>query len=391
MSINATSASSSLFHKYSAQELYVGTDFSSLNWVERQWVNWYLLIGDPVIATGLATFLLNEVCIPLTFAPDPLSRILSPQIVYFGRCVPWLIIDAIPYFRRWKLQPEKVPTAKEQWECTKSVLFSHFTVQLPLVCLRILACALRLLTSLLDLAVSPNCRGCRNEHLASTIPYLDRRCPSGRVLLCLRRHVPLLRCAKIHFSLPAKSDLHSCFTAHQFLHWGPMYKHIHKMHHKYSAPFGLAAEYAHPAEVLILGAGTITGPILYVLCTGKFHISTMHIWMTLRHLQAIDAHSGYDFPWSLQHILPFWAGAEHHDFHHMSFVNNFSTSFRWCDYIMGTNDKYHEHAKRVKAAKAAAKTPEELKAVEQRLARETEAEGLRAEAEVEAYGKQKKH
>ena len=60
MSLNATSASS-IFHKHSAQELYAGTDFSSLNWVERQWVNWYLLIGDPVIATGLVSFLLHEV------------------------------------------------------------------------------------------------------------------------------------------------------------------------------------------------------------------------------------------------------------------------------------------------------------------------------------------
>lgn len=55
------------------------------------------------------------------------------QIVYFGRCVPWLIIDAIPYFRKWKLQPAKVPTPQEQWECTKGVLFSHFTVEAPAV------------------------------------------------------------------------------------------------------------------------------------------------------------------------------------------------------------------------------------------------------------------
>ena len=74
----------------------------------------------------------------------------------------------------------------------------------------------------------------------------------------------------------------------------------------------------------------------------------------------------------------------------MSFVNNFSTSFRWCDYIMGTDDKYHNYVKRIKAAKNAAKTPEELKALEQKLANEAEAEGQRAEAQVEAYGKQKK-
>ena len=71
MSLNATSSSSSIFHKYSAQELYAGTDFSSLNWVERQWVNWYLLIGDPVIATGLASFLLHEVRTRLSLAAGP--------------------------------------------------------------------------------------------------------------------------------------------------------------------------------------------------------------------------------------------------------------------------------------------------------------------------------
>src|ERR1700742_4385083 len=72
MSLNATSASSSIFHRLSAQELYAGTDFTSLSWFERQWANWYLLIGDPVIATGLASFLLHEVCTRLTFPVRPL-------------------------------------------------------------------------------------------------------------------------------------------------------------------------------------------------------------------------------------------------------------------------------------------------------------------------------
>lgn len=53
--------------------------------------------------------------------------------MYFGRALPWIIIDAIPYFRKWKLQPMKVPTPQEQWECTKLVLFSHFTIEAPAV------------------------------------------------------------------------------------------------------------------------------------------------------------------------------------------------------------------------------------------------------------------
>lgn len=81
--------------------------------------------------------------------------------------------------------------------------------------------------------------------------------------------------------------------AHQALHWGPLYKHIHKIHHKYSAPFGLAAEYAHPAEVMILGTGTIAGPLLYCFFARNLHIFTMYVWITLRLFQAVDAHSGY--------------------------------------------------------------------------------------------------
>ena len=72
-----------------------------------------------------------------------------------------------------------------------------------------------------------------------------------------------------------------------------LYKHIHKLHHKYSAPFGLAAEYAHPLEVMILGTGTILGPLLYCKVTQNVHIVTVYIWITLRLFQAIDAHSGY--------------------------------------------------------------------------------------------------
>jgi methylsterol monooxygenase len=44
--------------------------------------------------------------------------------------------------------------------------------------------------------------------------------------------------------------------------------------------------------------------------------------------------------------LPFWAGAEHHDYHHMAFVNCFSTSFRWWDHLMGTDLKYKAYRKK---------------------------------------------
>ncbi|KAJ1950365.1 C-4 sterol methyl oxidase, partial [Linderina pennispora] len=125
------------------------------------------------------------------------------------------------------------------------------------------------------------------------------------------------------------------------------------VHHEFSAPFGMAAEYAHPLETIIFGQGTIGSPVLYCNFVGSVHSVTMFAWIALRLFQAIDAHSGYDFPWSLHNFMPFWAGADHHDYHHMAFVNNFSSSFRWWDTIFGTDSRYHAHkARQAKAAEA---------------------------------------
>ncbi|KAH7103505.1 hypothetical protein BKA62DRAFT_670595, partial [Auriculariales sp. MPI-PUGE-AT-0066] len=230
---------------------------------------------------------------------------LLHEFVYFGRCIPWMIIDAIPYFRQWKLQPAKVPKMAEQWYCIKQLLITHFTVQLPLI-------------------------------------YLFH--PTAKF-----------------FNMKT---------------W--------EIHHKYSAPFGLAAEYAHPVEILILGIGTVFGPVLYVSITRNLHIITMHIWICLRLFQAIDAHSGYDFPWSLHNWFPLWSGAEHHDYHHMAFTNNFSTSFRYLDYIFGKHWHPSYFASDLTYTQEPTTTKEsERKAVELKLNEQVEAEGIIAANEAE--------
>lgn len=100
-----------------------------LNYLERLWAAWYAYIGNDILATGIMSFLMHE-------------------IVYFGRSLPWIIIDQMPMFNKYKIQgvrsrnirctrtptniiQQKIPTAREQWECAKLVLISHFTVELP--------------------------------------------------------------------------------------------------------------------------------------------------------------------------------------------------------------------------------------------------------------------
>lgn len=50
--VNATTAQNTL---------YPGVDFAALNWLERLWASYYIWVGNPIIATGLMSFLLHEV------------------------------------------------------------------------------------------------------------------------------------------------------------------------------------------------------------------------------------------------------------------------------------------------------------------------------------------
>lgn len=66
------------------------------------------------------------------------------------------------------------------------------------------------------------------------------------------------------------------YSVHRLMHHRALYKHVHKVHHEFSAPFGLAAEYAHPVEVLVLGLGTVGGPLLWCWGSGgNMHLITM--------------------------------------------------------------------------------------------------------------------
>jgi methylsterol monooxygenase len=57
----------------------------SLNYFERLWLAWYIYMQNDVLATGIMSFVMHEA-------------------VYFGRSLPWIIIDCIPWFRKYKIQ-----------------------------------------------------------------------------------------------------------------------------------------------------------------------------------------------------------------------------------------------------------------------------------------------
>ncbi|KAI4664592.1 uncharacterized protein J4E79_002889 [Alternaria viburni] len=270
-----------------------------LNYLEKMWMAWYQWMGNDVLATGIMSFVFHE-------------------LFYFGRALPWIIIDCIPFFNRYKLQHQKIPTTWEQTQCAALVLLSHFTVELPQIWM-----------------FHPMCQ---YFGLQTSVPF-----PS---IYKMAYQIAIF----FVFEDAWHYWMHRAMHASSFL-----YKNIHKIHHQYSAPFGLAAEYASPIEVMILGFGTVGVPIVFCAITKDLHILTMYAWICLRVFQAIDAHSGYEFPWSLHHFLPFWAGAEHHDVHHEKFIGNYASSFRWWDLLFDTEAGAEASKKRRERKMAAAK------------------------------------
>ncbi|KAG2282557.1 hypothetical protein Bca52824_053777 [Brassica carinata] len=143
------------------------------------------------------------------------------------------------------------------------------------------------------------------------------------------------------------------YWVHRFFHskWG--YENIHRVHHEYSAPTGYAAPYAHWAEVFLLGIPTFMGPAI-----SPGHMITFWLWIALRQIEAIETHSGYDFPWSPTKYIPFYGGAEYHDYHHYvggQSQSNFASVFTYCDYIYGTDKGYRFQKKLLEQIKESSK------------------------------------
>lgn len=56
-----------------------------LSVAERLWVAWYAWVQNDVLATGIMSFVIHE-------------------LFYFGRSLPWVFIDSLGFFKRYKIQ-----------------------------------------------------------------------------------------------------------------------------------------------------------------------------------------------------------------------------------------------------------------------------------------------
>jgi len=214
------------------------------------------------------------------------------QLVFFWfLSIAYLLIDILfPTFSSsHKLQSsQRQPTRAEIADCFKRVGINQL--------LSTTAQAVLLLLDYKVLHLPPS------YDFSPTLPSIKR--VARDIILCI-----LLREIMFYYS-------------HRILHIPQLYPYIHKLHHKFTAPIALSAQYAHPIE-------HFTANILPLVVPPKLlrmHVTAWWLFLAFELVETTSVHSGYDF----------WFGwARMHDLHHETFRVNFGT-VGLLDYVHGT-------------------------------------------------------
>ncbi len=136
-------------------------------------------------------------------------------------------------------------------------------------------------------------------------------------------------------SLPWVLVLHDAYFywVHRLMHWKPLFRLFHLVHHRSHTPTTWAAYSFAPGEALLMA--------LFVPLYGFFF--PVHEWVLFGFLiimivRNAMGHSGVEFhpAWWVDSPLDVFTTVTHHDLHHQRGRGNYGLYFTWWDRWMGT-------------------------------------------------------
>ncbi|MCM8526802.1 MAG: sterol desaturase family protein [Lentisphaeraceae bacterium] len=147
-----------------------------------------------------------------------------------------------------------------------------------------------------------------------------------------------------YFSLLLMIIVHDCYFywTHRLMHWKPLYKYFHKVHHLSTNPSPWTTFSFHPLEAVV-EAGIIF-VFAYVFPVHIFGLVFFMFWMTIIN---VYGHTGFEmFPKFMTRSRMFrhHNTTTNHNLHHKYFNGNYGLYFTWWDDWMGTTLKQYPMA-----------------------------------------------
>lgn len=148
------------------------------------------------------------------------------------------------------------------------------------------------------------------------------------------------------------------YWAHRLLHWRPLYKHVHYIHHESRTPNAFTGYSFHWFEAVLVFLNEVSVVFLFPIHTELHRV--YHMFTTLIH---IGGHVGYEvapyIPSLEQCMVAAFSGKTpckylntvlHHDMHHRFPSRHFSLYFTHWDQAMGTmHESYRDECKKITA------------------------------------------